>query len=892
MRAVGKLFRFIFRVLALWAVDTVALLATAALLPGIDIQSQSNVPILTIAAAAALVLDIANLLIRPLFLLMAVPFGFVPVFLIGLVANAVMLELTSALLPSLSVESWVAAFFGGIILAFINIIATTILNINDDDSFYQGVVERLARRDKFKYSTGDGRGLVMLEIDGLSYWHLQKALADGYLPTLSDMMETEGYVASRIDCGLPSQTSGCQSGIMFGDNYDIPAFRWYDKDLGRLIVSSRDASVINQRYARGHGLMRDGSSINNMMNGDALKSQLTLANLRSGSPGEQQRRAGDIYLLMLNPYFFMRTLVLYLADALLELWQGWRQELRKVEPRMNRRNSFFPLMRAATCVFMRDIPTYLGVLDIIRGTPALYITYPGYDEVAHHAGPWTKDAFRTLRQFDRVVARVRETIERKAPRPYELIILSDHGQSAGWTFKQRYGIDLKQFIQQHLPTGISVSHSMGGDDGAIAITALSGELDNVQQQGVAGNMGKVVIGQAQDMLQRGMEQRESDLPAKPTSVTVCGSGNIAMVYFDLYQRKTSLNELQTAYPGMVEALVQHEGVGFVVAYDDACVPIVLGKNGQRNLHTGVVTGSDPLSLFVDPRTSTVGLRAAQVRRVADFPHAGDLIVNSTVYPDGSVAAMEELIGNHGGLGGEQTDAFIFHAPDLKVPPTQNSADLFAVLNARRGLPGAPPLPATTVNVDAWAWSTLAHGLINRPSRWLGRAARVLTLDRNVYREVARDPYMSGPALLIALVMTMLSAAALADSPNMAEMLGRFGLWLASTAIVYLAARELRGQGNFTRTLNAVGFAQVVLVVSLLAFIPGFAPTARALTTISVFAATWMSAAEANELSGWRGLVLPLLAIAVTVVGAAIVEYLFTGALLTMQTVYQQLGVMR
>jgi hypothetical protein len=34
-------------------------------------------------------------------------------------------------------------------------------------------------------------------------------------------------------------------------------------------------------------------------------------------------------------------------------------------------------------------------------------------------------------------------------------------------------------------------------------------------------------------------------------------------------------------------------------------------------------------------------------------------VISTLYPDGTVAALEELIGNHGGLDGEQTDAFIF-----------------------------------------------------------------------------------------------------------------------------------------------------------------------------------------------------------------------------------------
>ena len=64
---------------------------------------------------------------------------------------------------------------------------------------------------------------------------------------------------------------------------------------------------------------------------------------------------------------------------------------------------------------------------------------------------------------------------------------------------------------------------------------------------------------------------------------------------------------------------------------------------------------------------------------------GDLIVNSALYPDGTVAAFEELIGSHGGLGGEQTDSFLLHPPDMPAPETRNSEDFFHVLNARRGL---------------------------------------------------------------------------------------------------------------------------------------------------------------------------------------------------------------
>ena len=136
-------------------------------------------------------------------------------------------------------------------------------------------------------------------------------------------------------------------------------------------------------------------------------------------------------------------------------------------------------------------------------------------------------------------------------------------------------------------------------------------------------------------------------------VTFCGSGNLGQVYFHTFDHRTTLDELNQAFPGMVEAVIAHEGVGLVVATQADGAPVAYGKGGKRNLHTGEVSGQDPLLPYGD-----VELRAWQMRRVADFPSAGDLVIVSTLYPDGTVAALEELIGNHGGMGGEQTDSFL------------------------------------------------------------------------------------------------------------------------------------------------------------------------------------------------------------------------------------------
>ena len=64
--------------------------------------------------------------------------------------------------------------------------------------------------------------------------------------------------------------------------------------------------------------------------------------------------------------------------------------------------------------------------------------------------------------------------------------------------------------------------------------------------------------------------------------------------------------------------------------------------------------------------TSVETRVWQLKRVMDFPSAGDLWLISTIYADGTVAALEELIGSHGGLGGFQTQPFVLFPAEWHV----------------------------------------------------------------------------------------------------------------------------------------------------------------------------------------------------------------------------------
>ena len=84
-------------------------------------------------------------------------------------------------------------------------IITNILTIDDDNSFFQRLIERLAKRRMYELDDTPGRGLVMLEIDGLSYHHIKKAIAEGWMPNVEQMIAEDGYSLARVDCGLPSR---------------------------------------------------------------------------------------------------------------------------------------------------------------------------------------------------------------------------------------------------------------------------------------------------------------------------------------------------------------------------------------------------------------------------------------------------------------------------------------------------------------------------------------------------------------------------------------------------------------------------------------------------------------------------------------------------------------
>ena len=877
--------------------NTLMLLLAARVIPGISFTDTTYAPSWLQAVAAAILIGLINLLLRPIVLWISRPLGFFILFGVGFALNLVAIYLADWLLPGFQVDGFGTAFIASIFIAAVNVIVSGFINLGDEDSFYRKRTLSKAAEQPFTTGEKDGRNLMMVEIDGLSYHHIRKALREGLLPTMQEMIDEDDYVLSLVDCGIPSQTSACQAGIMFGDNDDIPAFRWYDKTQGKLIVSSSDAGELNNRYAHGQGLMRGGTSVSNMLSGDAFKSMMTASDLTDAGEEEAKLRAEDVYLLMLDPSFLMGTIARYLGMVVVELWEGWQQRRNDVEPRLNRLHEFYPFVRAATSVFLRELGASFAMMDIVRGSPSIYLTWPGYDEVAHHSGPWTEDAFKDLARYDKVLKHIRHTIKNDAPVHYDMIILSDHGQSFGHTFLMRYGISIKEFIELQLPEGTSVEISMGGDTGAMGISQATTELSNAQKQDGGSAAANALANQGQRLTEEATAEDAARIAAAvtPADVTAYGSGNLAQVYFNLFDRKITMPELDAAYPGMIDALIAHEGIGLVCGYLEDGTPVAMSKHGVRNLHTDEVEGEDPMLMYAPAEgfgASTVETRAWQVRRVMDFPHAGDLMLISTVYEDGTVAALEELIGNHGGLGGEQTDAFIFHPRDMEVTETRNSVDVFHILNNHRGAPLPPPKPVEEeVDTEDWKLSNLAKG-IGMVGTWVEHVFRCLIPDREAFRGVVNDPLMTGPALLVGIVGTiLLSLFAQSDAVNDVVLVGaRTAGFFVATVVMFGAGFLLTRKGTFSRTMRGVGFAQSPTVLLVFALYQPLAHIVVLIVTVMTLIGVWMGTAEATETSGWKTAVLPIIYLLLYFVGTAAILVILGGATLTLVSILETLGI--
>ncbi|MEE1770876.1 phage holin family protein [Streptomyces sp. JV185] len=634
------------RVVVVWAVSTLTMLVLAGILPDFQLQSADGDSITKIAFTAAWGAGAFGLLsalvwpalVRALLIVPALVLGLLVFFLNGsllLVALRLIPDGRGAADPQTAVV--VAAVMSAVASA-----TSTALAVRDDNA-YRRRLSRLAVRRRRRSGADNGRsgppGTVFIQLDGVGHDVLARAAEEGLMPTVAQWLaDRDGHRLTPWRTDWSSQTGASQLGILHGSNHDVPAFRWYEKETGDVMVSSRPASALElqrRAVARTHhgGLLtRDGASRGNLFSGGA--DQLALVLSMAARFGKGRRSRAGYFAYFSDPANAVRTAVSFAAEVCREIGQSSRAQMREVTPRI-KRGGLYPFIRAFATVVERDVVVAAVIGDMFAGRTAVYADLVAYDEVAHHSGPDSRDAEKVLARLDRSLALIGKVAEH-TPRTYRIVLLSDHGQSPGETFAGAYGLTLKDLVRAGcgLPVPRRAQRTRSGSEARDAVRIA---------------------------LHRPVDEGVAEHHAKPSDPVVLASGNLGLISFPDIEGRASREQLDHCHPALLGTLANHPGIGFLLVRSERHGSVVLGRGGAEIPVSELVDGEGPLAPF-GPGA------AAAVRRTDTFPHVADIMVNS-MYDGatGRVHAFEEQIGSHGGLGGEQSHPFLLWPSQLSAP---------------------------------------------------------------------------------------------------------------------------------------------------------------------------------------------------------------------------------
>ena len=600
-----------------------ALWFLAAILDGFTIDTVAQ------GLLAGFVVGITNAVIWPALAFLIVPLSVLTLGLGAIFLNAVFVTWVLELLPGVEVDGFWTSLLIVVGLVVLTAGVSTLLAL-DDDAWFDRRASRLAQKRSRGADVTDVPGVVFVQFDGVAHDVLRRALRSGDVPNLHRWLRDGSHRLVGWETGWSSQTGVSQCGILHGSTGDMPAFRWLDKSTGEIVVSNhpKSAAAIERAHSDGNGLLaHHGSSYGNLFSGDADRAVLTM----SGAGRRKEGRTGAGYFgYFSRPGQAIRTMLAAIAEVTRERVAAGRQRRRDVEPRVER-GWTYALLRTFTTVITRDVSVQGVMNDMSEGRAAIYVDLLGYDEVAHHSGPERVDTLAVLRDLDRQLGRIERTAQ-WTPRPYKIVVLSDHGQTQGATFLQRTGQTLAELV------------------GELCGAAASGDAD-----AEAGNT------ESTAWLRHARHRDESTDTVVTGVPIVLGSGSLGLVSIPGDQHRLTREEIEARYPGLILGLAAHPEIGFVLVRQASGSSVVLGNAGSRNLATGEVDGEDPLEPF--------GPRAVeQVKDVDGYRTVADLMVNSRYDPDlEEVAAFEDQVSSHGGLGGPQTHPFLLYPTDLRPP---------------------------------------------------------------------------------------------------------------------------------------------------------------------------------------------------------------------------------
>jgi hypothetical protein len=477
------------------------------------------------------------------------------------------------------------------------------------------------------------KGLLLIQIDGLSRRQCETAMLRGHMPELSRLIMREGYLLRSFYSGLPSSTPAVQAELFYGVPGAVPSFGFRDRERGveTSMLSRKTATAIEAALSgAGEGLLRNGSSYCNIFTGGADFHRFCLSGFHRGNReenGDTPRLPRSVRGSLLYLGAFFRAAALSAVEAALALFDFVRGMAMRQD--LFQELTFIPA-RIAVCIILREFVKANVLDDIGRGVPVIHANFVGYDEQSHRRGPSSAFAHWTLQGIDAALGALWRKARASRIREYELWIYSDHGQES------------------------TLSYSHVTRRGIAEAVARAASASGIHIEVGGGQLAGIMHGRA-DLVFPGKRRQGPDgvSNSNRAMLRMAGMGPLLHLYFEQVVE-------EPAGDAFASALIENAAIPLVLRREKSGGVTAWNRNGRWRLPQDAekITGPN------HPFGREIG---ADLVRVAHHENAGDFILCGW-RPRGQAISFPQESGAHAGPGTEETHGFCCLPAHVPAPP--------------------------------------------------------------------------------------------------------------------------------------------------------------------------------------------------------------------------------
>jgi len=480
------------------------------------------------------------------------------------------------------------------------------------------------------------RGMILIQIDGLAYTQMKKALQKNRLSFLRRCIQQGEFYLKPFYSGVPSTTPAMQGELFFGIKSSVPAFEFVDRKKGERFAmfypkaANHMAEILERR---GEPLLKGGTSYANIYaaGADEARYCAQTMDLESILKGISPFKTLLILLVHMGKVFRILTYAMIECGLALTDFVGGVVDREDVLKELK----FIPT-RVLICIILRELIRFRVKMDVTRGVRIIHANFVGYDEQAHRRSPDSAFAHWALKGIDGVIKDIYRTALRCDCRDYRMIVYSDHGQESVQAYEKRFGKPVKKAIRE-IVSNMDMNYR-GGNSG---ITGNETHYGHHRAFGLFSSKKKYL-------------QKQPEHIIRPDRIRITTMGPVGHIYLPLPVTGRQKEIL-------AKKLVAEANIPLVFFINQNQV-MAVNRGGVFNLlkqHQNVLGKDHPFRQWT----------AQDLHRTCRHPNAGDLVISGWT-PDNIPLSFNVENGAHGGPGNEETRGFVLLPNRIELQETE------------------------------------------------------------------------------------------------------------------------------------------------------------------------------------------------------------------------------